>query len=203
MVNNGQSRSPTDIETASSAAMTAVRHTPSKLVMRVRFPSPAPKACPETRRCGLGWQLVPGEAAHGDDHGAVGDGLMVLGEAFVVADGASRAGLAVFLVVTHRDHGDPRPPARRATPVGVRAVGPAAAIVCPWQRSCQPGQSIAKRGPRWTPASPLTASAASSHLHRSVGAAGRGPVHRSIKWHWCHPTIPSGISQIELVEFGS
>jgi hypothetical protein len=33
------------------------------------------KSLPGTRRCGLGWQLVPGEAAaHGDDHGSVGDG---------------------------------------------------------------------------------------------------------------------------------
>jgi hypothetical protein len=42
---------------------------------------------------GMGWQLVPGEAAaHGDDHGPVDDGLVVLGETFVVADGASAAG---------------------------------------------------------------------------------------------------------------
>lgn len=30
------------IEVSSSAALTPVRHTPSKLAMRVRFPSPAP-----------------------------------------------------------------------------------------------------------------------------------------------------------------
>ena len=36
---------------------------------------------------------MPGEAAaHGDDHGPVDDGLVVFGEAFVVADGAPAAG---------------------------------------------------------------------------------------------------------------
>jgi hypothetical protein len=41
-VNSGQSRSPPDNEPPSSAALTAGCNTPSKLVMRVRFPSSAP-----------------------------------------------------------------------------------------------------------------------------------------------------------------
>jgi hypothetical protein len=40
-VNSGQPRSPGTNELPSSAALTTRRHTPSKLVMRVRFPSPA------------------------------------------------------------------------------------------------------------------------------------------------------------------
>jgi hypothetical protein len=42
-VTRGQSRPLRRIGVASSAGLTAVRHTPSKLVMRVRFPSPAPR----------------------------------------------------------------------------------------------------------------------------------------------------------------
>jgi hypothetical protein len=40
-VNSGQLRSSGNNEPPSSAMVTASRHTPSKLVMRVRFPSPA------------------------------------------------------------------------------------------------------------------------------------------------------------------
>jgi hypothetical protein len=40
-VSSGRSRSPPDSEPPSSAALTATRRTPSKLVMRVRFPSSA------------------------------------------------------------------------------------------------------------------------------------------------------------------
>jgi hypothetical protein len=48
------------------------------------------KACLETRR---GWLLAPGEAAaHRVDHGPVDDGLVMFGEAFVVADGTTAAG---------------------------------------------------------------------------------------------------------------
>jgi hypothetical protein len=39
-VNGGQSRLLAGIEAASSAALTAVRHTPSKLVMLIRLPNP-------------------------------------------------------------------------------------------------------------------------------------------------------------------
>jgi hypothetical protein len=42
-VNNGQPRLLRSIKIPRSAASTAVRHTPSKLAMRVRFPSPAPR----------------------------------------------------------------------------------------------------------------------------------------------------------------
>jgi hypothetical protein len=41
MVNSGQLRTPKDTRSASSGTPTAAGDTPSKLVMRVRFPSPA------------------------------------------------------------------------------------------------------------------------------------------------------------------
>ena len=49
---SGQPRTLTSIKVPSSAALIGVRHTPSKLVMRVRFPSPAPqvdRASPDAR----------------------------------------------------------------------------------------------------------------------------------------------------------
>jgi hypothetical protein len=51
------------------------------------------RACLKLGGAGLGWLLAPGEAAaHRDDHGPVDNGLVVFGEAFVVADGATAAG---------------------------------------------------------------------------------------------------------------
>ena len=46
-VTSGQSRSSVNNEPPSSATLTAMRHTPSKLVMRVRFPSPALMVSPQ------------------------------------------------------------------------------------------------------------------------------------------------------------
>ena len=45
-VSSGQPRLLRSIKLSSSAAVTAVRHTPSKLAMRVRFPSPALASLP-------------------------------------------------------------------------------------------------------------------------------------------------------------
>jgi hypothetical protein len=50
-VKDGQPRLLRSIRVSSSAALTAVCHTPSKLVMRVRFPSPAPGIYPRVSGC--------------------------------------------------------------------------------------------------------------------------------------------------------
>lgn len=47
----GQSRSPPGTRTRRPAPMTALRGTPSKLVMRVRFPEPAPPHKPRSEPC--------------------------------------------------------------------------------------------------------------------------------------------------------
>jgi hypothetical protein len=60
-VSSGQPRLLRSMEVSRSAVLTAMRHTPSKLVMRVRFPSPAPPKS-AGHSPGNGAATVPGPA---------------------------------------------------------------------------------------------------------------------------------------------